>query len=165
MMLRFFLLLVAILMVSVSPTNAQKGYRTYTIAKLMDRIENEDTAYVLNFWATWCAPCVKELPDFEKINEEYKKRGVKVLLVSLDFKTDVDNGRLTKKIQELQLKSEVIWLNETNANHFVPKINESWGGAIPYTMIAFEKYTRYIEGSTSYEFLKEEINELLFSDF
>src|SRR5471030_2436347 len=58
---------------------------------LMKRIANKsDTTYVINFWATWCAPCVKELPAFEKLNENYKDKKVKVLLVSMDFKQDYE---------------------------------------------------------------------------
>ena len=45
-----------------------------------------DTVYVLNFWATWCGPCVAELPEFEKLNEKYAAQKVKVVLISTDFK-------------------------------------------------------------------------------
>ena len=48
-------------------------------------INNDDKTYVVNFWATWCAPCIKELPHFEMLNANYKSKNVEVLLVSLDF--------------------------------------------------------------------------------
>jgi thiol-disulfide isomerase/thioredoxin len=47
-------------------------------------LSNKNIIYVVNFWATWCALCVKELLFFEKLNAENKD--VNVLLVSLDFK-------------------------------------------------------------------------------
>src|SRR5690606_6809447 len=47
--------------------------------------KKNDSIYVINFWATWCKPCIKELPAFEKIASEYADKKVKVLLVSLDF--------------------------------------------------------------------------------
>ena len=47
--------------------------------------QQNDTTYVINFWSTWCAPCVKELPYFEQVNQKYTNRKVKVILVSLDF--------------------------------------------------------------------------------
>src|SRR5215216_2909137 len=70
--------------------NAQKKIPVYKIEDLLKRIENNsDTLYIVNFWATWCKPCVAELPDFEKINQEYKGQKVKVLFMSMDFKEDM----------------------------------------------------------------------------
>src|SRR4051812_25019827 len=61
------------------------------ITDLEKRINNgSDTTYIVNFWATWCAPCVKELPDFDSISRSYATRKVKVLLVTMDFKEDLD---------------------------------------------------------------------------
>ncbi len=47
--------------------------------------KDNDTTYVINFWATWCLPCVKELPEFEEINQHFKDKKFKMILVSLDF--------------------------------------------------------------------------------
>ena len=47
---------------------------------------DSDTVYVLNFWATWCAPCVEELPSFEKLNKAYAGKPVKEVLINTDFK-------------------------------------------------------------------------------
>jgi len=55
-------------------------------------IKNENTIYVINFWATWCMPCVKELPYFEKLNAENKD--AKVVLISLDFKDQLESKLL-----------------------------------------------------------------------
>ena len=41
--------------------------------------------YLIDFWATWCKPCIKELPAFEELNARYQDKGLKVVLVSLDF--------------------------------------------------------------------------------
>ena len=63
----------------------------YKIDNLLKRIHNtSDTTYIVNFWATWCKPCVAELPDFNKIDSVYKTQKIKVLLVSLDFKEDAN---------------------------------------------------------------------------
>ena len=66
---------------------AQKtSVKSYTYKELKPLLEKKDNKiYVVNFWATWCGPCVKELPYFEKINKEYADKNVEVLLVSLDF--------------------------------------------------------------------------------
>lgn len=47
-----------------------------------------DTLYIINFWATWCKPCIEELPNFEKVNALSSERNVKVILVSLDSETN-----------------------------------------------------------------------------
>jgi thiol-disulfide isomerase/thioredoxin len=101
------------------------------ITDLEKRINaSSDTLYIVNFWATWCAPCVKELPDFDSINTVYANQKIKVLLVSLDFKED-SNTKLIPFIATKKIKSEVVLLDELNANYFIPRVSSAWSGAIP----------------------------------
>jgi len=103
--------------------------------ELNQRLKNgNDTIYIVNFWATWCAPCVAELPDFEKIDSIYRDRKVKVILVSTDFKKDIDS-RLIPFIERKKLHSEVNFLNELYDNEWIPKIDSTWQGNIPATKI------------------------------
>ena len=123
----------------------------YKINDLLKRIHNtSDTIYVVNFWATWCKPCVAELPEFEKIHKEFENRKMKVLLVSMDFVEERD-----KKLKDFLAKNkytcEVVLLDEINGNDFVNKISESWSGAIPATLfkkgkslLFFEKNRKHI---------------------
>ena len=102
---------------------------------LLARAENgRDTTFVINFWATWCAPCVRELPQFEALNSDTSFTKLKVLLVSLDFKRDYD-ARLSAFVEKRGLKSEILFLNEGDANVWVPKINQEWSGVIPATWV------------------------------
>jgi thiol-disulfide isomerase/thioredoxin len=87
---------------------------------------------VINFWATWCAPCVKELPLFEGLNTEHYS-GVKVTLISLDFADKVEN--VNAFIERKQLKSDVLLLDEIDYNSWIDKVDKNWGGAIPATLI------------------------------
>lgn len=122
-------------------------------------IKDEKT-YVINFWATWCAPCIKELPFFEKLNEVYANQGVEVVLVSLDFPKQYES-KLKPFIQEKKLKSKVVALNDTDANFWIPKISEDWSGAIPATLI-YNKYKRqFYEQSFNYEELETQIKQFL----
>ncbi len=59
---------------------------SYNSEAFLERVSNPDTLYIVNFWATWCIPCVKELPAFDIIHDLYKGQPVKVLLMSFDFK-------------------------------------------------------------------------------
>ena len=127
----------------------------YKIDPLLNRIQNKsDTTYIVNFWATWCKPCVAELPDFEKIDSIYKIEIIKVLLVSLDFKEDL-NSKLKPFIDKHKFKSECIILDEANGNDFINKISESWSGAIPATLNTNQNKSvnEFYEKKLSFEFI------------
>ena len=88
---------------------------------------------VINFWATWCAPCVKELPLFEKLNEE--RQDVEVTLVSMDMDLDPNPEKVHKFIARKGIKSNVMILNEKDPNSWIDKIEKEWSGALPATII------------------------------
>lgn len=116
------------------------------------RLENgNDTIYVVNFWATWCAPCVAELPYFEMIDSVYRDKKVKVILLSSDFKKDIDS-RLIPFIEKKKLHSEVNFLDELYDNEWIPKVDSGWQGNIPATKIynAKTKKSVFLPRETSY---------------
>lgn len=119
----------------------------YKAKDLVNRVSNTDTFYVVNFWATWCGPCVKELPEFTKLSNQLAGKPVKILLVSLDFK-EAYPKKINTFIEKKKLQHEVIWLNETNANEFIPMIDNRWQGSIPATWLYYKKaeYTNFFEG-------------------
>lgn len=116
--------------------------------------------YVVNFWATWCAPCVKELPYFEQMNAAYKNQNVEVILVSLDFPNKYES-KLKPFIKEKNLKSKVIALNDTDSNNWIPKISEDWSGAIPATLIFNKNKRQFYEKSFTYAELETEVKQFL----
>ncbi len=133
-----------------------------SIQQLQARIKaNNDTTFIINFWATWCAPCVTELPDLDSISKKYSNQSVKVLLVSLDFVEDI-NTKVIPFLKKKQLISEVLLLNETNANNFIPTIDNAWTGAIPATLIinTTKKVNTFYEQKITYELLKKQLEVL-----
>ncbi|GCC50989.1 TlpA family protein disulfide reductase [Chryseotalea sanaruensis] len=86
---------------------------------------------VINFWATWCGPCVKELPMFEQVNTN--NTNVKVTLVSLDFADKLD--KVDAFIARKNMKSAVLLLDDIDYNSWIDKVEKSWEGAIPATLI------------------------------
>lgn len=142
----------------VSYTYAQKP-SVYKIDNLTKRIFNQnDTTYVVNFWATWCKPCVAELPEFEKLHQDSKDKKVKVILVSMDFKEEIDK-KLKNFLDKNKYTCEVILLDEINGNDFINKISESWSGAIPATLITKNNKSKFdlFEKKVTYDFLIEKI--------
>lgn len=122
--------------------------------------KNNDSVYVVNFWATWCKPCIKELPAFEKINAEYKEEKVKVILVSLDFPEQLEK-QLIPFVEKRDIISEVVLLDDADANSWIPKVSEKWSGAIPATIIYSNSERKFYERSFTYEELETELESIL----
>lgn len=118
--------------------------------------QKDDKVYVINFWATWCAPCIKELPHFEAINESYKDQNVEVILVSLDFPNQYEK-KLIPFVKKRQLKSRVIALNDTKMNDWIPKVSDAWSGAIPATIIYNKNMRKFYERTFTQEELETEL--------
>jgi len=120
----------------------------------------DDKTYVVNFWATWCAPCVKELPHFETLYKNYKANDVEVLLVSLDFPNQYDK-KLKPFIVKHDLQSKVLVLNDVYMNTWIPKVNENWDGAIPVTIIYNKDKREFYDTTFTYEELETELKQFI----
>jgi thiol-disulfide isomerase/thioredoxin len=106
-----------------------------TFDQLKQRIDQpNDTLYIVNFWATWCAPCVKELPYFETVRQTYKTKKVSILLVSLDDKKTVAT-KVKPFIHNRKIRSQVVLLGESDLNTWVDKLAPEWSGALPMTLL------------------------------
>lgn len=117
-----------------------------------------DSLYIINFWATWCKPCVAELPYFEAAKEHFTDKPVRFLLVSLDFKDEVES-KLKPFITKNNLQTEVVLLDDPNENDWIPKVDEQWQGAIPATlMVQPSTEKRYFYGQS---FEKEKLISII----
>ena len=134
---------------------------TYDYAGLKPMLNlQDDKVYVVNFWATWCAPCVKELPYFEKINREYKDKNVEVILVSLDFPSKKES-KLIPFVERKDLKSKVVHLVDNNEQFWIADVSEAWSGALPATLIYDKDNRRFFEKSFTQKELENEIQSFI----
>lgn len=134
----------------------------WKITALEEWIQKSDSPAIVSFWATWCKPCLGEIPYFEALAAKYKEKGVKLLLVSLDMEEDYPNA-IVSTIQKRKFISEVVWLDETNADYFCPKIDSSWSGALPSTLLINNKkgYRKFFEEAIPEQKLEQEILKLI----
>jgi thiol-disulfide isomerase/thioredoxin len=127
--------------------------------------QDNDTTYVVNFWATWCKPCVEELPFFEKlITESANPTGagnpIKVMLVSMDFPKDFQR-KLVPFVAKRNLQHNVVALGDLDYDAWIGKVSQAWDGAIPFTLV-YKGNNRKEKSSelASYEELKALLNSL-----
>ncbi len=122
--------------------------------------KNNDTTYVINFWATWCKPCVAELPYFEELNRKVQGEKVKVILVSLDFPRKLRSD-LLPFLRNRNIQSEVIALIDGDYNAWIDKVNPEWGGEIPVTYIYRGEKVKFHRGAfRNFEELEQAVREI-----
>lgn len=133
-----------------------------SIRQLTQWIDTSTTPLVINFWASWCAPCVREIPWFEKNIAKYSDKKLKLLLVSLDFADDYPDA-IVAFAKKHNYQSEIVWLNESNPDSFCPKIDKSWDGTIPVSLFVnnAKKYRQFFNQQLPEPRLEQELQKLV----
>ena len=122
--------------------------------------QKNDTTYVINFWATWCAPCVHEFPYFQRLSKEMKDEAVEIVMISLDFDKQI-RTKLPQFIKEHEVTIPVVSLVDPKPHIWIDKVDPQWEGSIPITIIYHNDQRRFItEEVASYEELKKIVVEL-----
>lgn len=127
------ILVLVILLTGVCTINAQNAEIKKLAEFRKELVAPSDQILVFNFWATWCAPCIAELPVFEKVNQEDKD--VKITLVSMDIDLNPDPQHVYKFISRKQIQSRVVILDAVDPNSWIDTIDKNWSGALPATLI------------------------------
>lgn len=125
--------------------------------KLQSKFKNKsDTTYIVNFFASWCSPCLKELPLILKFSNENKYTKYKVLLVSLDFKKNYLDV-LPSLVEKYQISQTIYLLDESDSNYWISKLDKNWSGQIPATFIinGSSKKKKLITDNLNFETIKK----------
>lgn len=118
--------------------------------------KKSDSVYVINFWATFCKPCVAEIPYLQRITEKYQSQKVKLILVSLDLASYYP-GLIRKFAAKNNIKADIVWLNETDADYFCGQVDKKWSGSLPATLFVNTR-------SGSRSFFEESLSEGKFEE-
>ena len=143
--------------------SANAQVKLLTLNELEQRVaQGKDTTYVVNFWATWCGPCVEELPYFERLNTENIKKPFKVILMSLDFKSKLQTD-VVPFVAKHKLKSEVFVVNEMDQQKLIDRVDKEWSGSLPATLIinTEKKIRTFYEKAFTYEELTKTIAKVV----
>lgn len=135
-----------------------KTVEAVTFAELEEILENTgDVLLVCNFWATWCKPCIEEMPYFDKLQDEFQGKKIKVLFVSLDNPKEREK-LVTTFVRKKQVRSETVLLDEKKLtqDEWIQKLMPNWEGDIPATI--FVKSSNDIREFYAGEF--EDYNQL-----
>lgn len=141
--------------------DAQVPFPVYDFEGFEPLLQQTDgKTYVVNFWATWCKPCLEELPYFERLHAEQKDNNVEVILVSLDTPS-MWKTRLEPFVAKKALQAKVVILNDPKQNDWIPKVAESWEGGIPATLIYNAQKRSFYEQAFTYEGLTNAVNPFI----
>ncbi|MFT7298143.1 MAG: thiol-disulfide isomerase/thioredoxin [Sphingobacteriales bacterium] len=131
-----------------------------------DQMENyysqeSDVLYVVNFWATWCKPCVSEMPLFDALSRKENPK-VKVIMVSLDFPEELDET-VGPFLKEKNIHPQTLLLDAGNPNVWIDRVSPEWGGAIPGTLFirASDNTRIFVEDEFEKGELSKQVNEIL----
>jgi len=158
-----FSLTVLLVIILNMPTPSYDEVRIIDVDTL-ERImhDPESGIRVINFWATWCKPCIEELPYFEALRDNPAFNEVEVILISLDFSSDL-NSRVSGFMEKNDIHSTVYLLDNTDYNSWINKVDPTWSGAIPATLMIDGKSgeRRFFEKQFKFDELENELIDFI----
>lgn len=121
--------------------------------------KNDDTLRVVNFWATWCGPCVAEMPHFEKLERNKGAQKLQVIFVSLDFPSQLQK-RVVPFVKKRKLQSQVMLFDGGDPNEWIDKVEPRWTGSIPATLFLYKGKRIFYEGPLTEQELLSYVNQI-----
>ena len=137
----------------------------WKLADLKSAISNAQGPVVFNFWATFCKPCIAEIPYFQQLVKKYEEHGVQLILVSLDLR-EAFPQKIKSFAKQHQFNGPLKYLDETNADLFCPAVDSSWSGSIPASLFINNKtgYRKFFETQLTKENFEAELRRMIGRD-
>jgi thiol-disulfide isomerase/thioredoxin len=121
-----------LILFGISLNLSGQPYRKVGLAEVEKQLTSaSDSLLIVNFWATWCKPCIEELPHFDSLVDRFPGQKIKVVLISVDF--DTQEASLKRFLQRKKLQPEVWWL--VSNENWIDAIHPEWSGALPATLV------------------------------
>ncbi|MCX6615928.1 MAG: redoxin family protein [Acidobacteria bacterium] len=128
------------------------------------RKNDSDKLRLVNFWATWCGPCITEFPELVTINRMYRQRAFEMVTVAAQFPDEKKEvlGFLTKQ----QASSRNLMFADTDKYKLMEAFDKDWNAALPYTVLIGPggQYLYKVQGSLDPLELKRTIVKALKDD-
>jgi thiol-disulfide isomerase/thioredoxin len=100
----------------------------------VNQYQQSGQAVVVNFWASYCVPCLEELKYFESVQAKYASANVKVIFVNLDFPQHLQS-RVMPVVKRERLQAEVVLLSDQDGDTWIPEVCPEWQGGLPFTKV------------------------------
>ncbi len=136
---------------------------TLNAGQLNEIINNRNGKILfINFWATWCVPCVEEFPDIVKLAESYKEKDVEFLSLSVDLVKEI-NSAVIPFLQKQKVNFPVFVIPEKESEKVINRVQPDWNGAIPATAVYNRegKLVSFITGLATFDKFKQKVDEAL----
>jgi thiol-disulfide isomerase/thioredoxin len=151
-------LFVPLLLLSLGFQACGQAVKVVDTPDLLETLKPEsDSLRIINFWATWCKPCVAEMPHLKSLAKNHPE--ISFVFVSLDFKDDVAKVEQFVKVKELP--GTQLLMGNVDYNSWIPSVHDQWDGSIPFTLVQYKGETHFHRGSfASEEELTQFINQI-----
>lgn len=103
------------------------------LLNLLKRDGGSTKPLLVNFWATWCGPCVEEFPDLVKISDDYQGK-IDVITVTLDDLAEI-NTSVPQFLAKMKATMPTYLLKTTDENSAIESVSKDWQGGLPFTIL------------------------------
>lgn len=116
--------------------------------------------YVINTWATWCKPCLQEMPHFRSADSAYASKNIVFIFISFDMIED--SARVAKTIANQHIPGMHYLIDETDMNELINAVDSGWSGTLPATWFISPFYRKPVYHNFGHFYdIETEIKDLI----